>query len=494
MAAFLLLARLLIPDLLPRCATSLRLYDNYTRSLRAFEPLKDGRRRPLHLRSDGLRLSAHRQLPHLPVRGRAEARARMERLSRAARDEHHRRRASDVGRRHRRRQDGKGRAAHRQDSVGNRQALYRRLPRRHAAAQHRAADGALPRHRPYRRADRVHRRHREERLHLSHVRWRLLRHQQAARLRLSCAPRPRRPGRGPRVELGEKRSATDFALWKFSAARRDSGRWNGRARGASVFPDGTSNARRWRRSISATTSTSIAAAKIIFPSTTPTKSRRPRRASARGWPISGCTATSCSRTTRRWRSPLAKFLRSRRWSSAATIPLAYRYLCLTAHYRSQLNFTWDALDAAATALDRLRRGVHALPDGRRTGPRLPRALHRRNQRRPQSSAALALAWEVLARRSAGRAATAKATCWRSIACSASGSPLAAEGRDSFPKRSMRSPRRALPRARTQAVGRSRSLARRVARGRMGNGRSRRRLPAEAQVAASVRADHDPIEA
>ena len=40
-------------------------------------------------------------------------------------------------------------------------------------------------------------------------------------------------------------------------------------------------------------------------------------------------------------------------------PLAYRYLCLTAHYRGQLNFTWDALDAAATALDRLRNGVHA---------------------------------------------------------------------------------------------------------------------------------------
>jgi cysteinyl-tRNA synthetase len=31
-------------------------------------------------------------------------------------------------------------------------------------------------------------------------------------------------------------------------------------------------------------------------------------------------------------------------------PLAYRYLCLTAHYRGQMNFTWDALDAAATAL------------------------------------------------------------------------------------------------------------------------------------------------
>ena len=41
-------------------------------------------------------------------------------------------------------------------------------------------------------------------------------------------------------------------------------------------------------------------------------------------------------------------------------PLAFRYLCLTAHYRGQMNFTWDALDAAATALDRMRHGVYAL--------------------------------------------------------------------------------------------------------------------------------------
>ncbi len=41
-------------------------------------------------------------------------------------------------------------------------------------------------------------------------------------------------------------------------------------------------------------------------------------------------------------------------------PLAYRYLCLTAHYRTQLNFTWDALDAAATGLDRMRNGFFAL--------------------------------------------------------------------------------------------------------------------------------------
>ena len=42
-------------------------------------------------------------------------------------------------------------------------------------------------------------------------------------------------------------------------------------------------------------------------------------------------------------------------------PLAFRYLCLTAHYRTQLNFTWDALDAAAIGLARMRSGFHALP-------------------------------------------------------------------------------------------------------------------------------------
>ena len=46
-------------------------------------------------------------------------------------------------------------------------------------------------------------------------------------------------------------------------------------------------------------------------------------------------------------------------------PLAYRYLCLTAHYRGQLNFTWDALDAAAVALDRMRNGVYRAARRRR---------------------------------------------------------------------------------------------------------------------------------
>jgi cysteinyl-tRNA synthetase len=38
-------------------------------------------------------------------------------------------------------------------------------------------------------------------------------------------------------------------------------------------------------------------------------------------------------------------------------PLAYRYLCLTAHFQSQMNFTWDALTDSANALERIRKFV-----------------------------------------------------------------------------------------------------------------------------------------
>ncbi|MCS6996561.1 MAG: class I tRNA ligase family protein, partial [Casimicrobiaceae bacterium] len=55
-----------------------------------------------------------------------------------------------------------------------------------------------------------------------------------------------------------------------------------------------------------------------------------------------------------------EFLRLQTLIDRGYDPLAYRYLCLTAHYRSQLNFSWEALDAAQTALNRLRLTVHAL--------------------------------------------------------------------------------------------------------------------------------------
>lgn len=37
-------------------------------------------------------------------------------------------------------------------------------------------------------------------------------------------------------------------------------------------------------------------------------------------------------------------------------PLSYKMLCFTSHYRNKLNFTWDALESAQNALNRLREG------------------------------------------------------------------------------------------------------------------------------------------
>ena len=90
-----------------------------------------------------------------------------------------------------------------------------------------------------------------------------------------------------------------------------------------------------------------------------------------------------------------EFLRVQALQDRGYDPLAYRYLCLTAHYRGQLNFTWDALDAAATALDRLRRGFHALPDGGRPDPKYLDRFGSEINDDLNIPKALAIAWEVL---------------------------------------------------------------------------------------------------
>jgi cysteinyl-tRNA synthetase len=43
-------------------------------------------------------------------------------------------------------------------------------------------------------------------------------------------------------------------------------------------------------------------------------------------------------------------------------PLVYRYFCLGGHYRAKLTFNWQAMDGAATALQRLRTAVTQWPN------------------------------------------------------------------------------------------------------------------------------------
>jgi cysteinyl-tRNA synthetase len=78
-------------------------------------------------------------------------------------------------------------------------------------------------------------------------------------------------------------------------------------------------------------------------------------------------------------------------------PIAFRYLCLTGHYRTQLNFTWEALDAAQTGLDRMRQGFHALPADAATqaDPALVERFTDMLNDDLNLPRALAVAWEVL---------------------------------------------------------------------------------------------------
>lgn len=59
-------------------------------------------------------------------------------------------------------------------------------------------------------------------------------------------------------------------------------------------------------------------------------------------------------------------------------PLAYRMMCLQAHYRSELEFTWEGLEAALTRLKRMVMSVERLADAPASGstdhPKLQPAL------------------------------------------------------------------------------------------------------------------------
>jgi cysteinyl-tRNA synthetase len=76
-------------------------------------------------------------------------------------------------------------------------------------------------------------------------------------------------------------------------------------------------------------------------------------------------------------------------------PLVYRYLVLTTHYRSQLVFSWEALDAAQTALNRLRQAYFKLGATSDVDASYrDRMMHELNLDL-NTPKALALAWELL---------------------------------------------------------------------------------------------------
>lgn len=89
-----------------------------------------------------------------------------------------------------------------------------------------------------------------------------------------------------------------------------------------------------------------------------------------------------------------QFLRLQTFIDRGYDPLAYRYLCLTAHYRSHLNFTWESLDAATVALNRLRKMVYEWKQPGTVNEEYTREFTARMNNDLNIPQALALTWEL----------------------------------------------------------------------------------------------------
>jgi len=172
---------------------------------------------------------------------------------------------------------------------------------------------------------------------------------------------------GSRVDIGEKRQATDFALWKFSApGEHRQMEWE--SPWGVGFPG-------WHIECSAM------AEKYLgdwFDIHCGGEDHIPVHHTNE---IAQTEARSGTHLANFWMhgyfliandAKMAKssgdFLRVATLVERGYDPLAFRYLCLTGHYRTQLNFTFEALDAAQTGLDRMRQGFHALEASSRAAP------------------------------------------------------------------------------------------------------------------------------
>jgi len=201
---------------------------------------------------------------------------------------------------------------------------------------------------------------------------------------------------GKRVDLGEKRSPTDFALWKFSPpGETRQMEWD--SPWGKGFPG-------WHIECSAMAQKYLGdyfdihcGGEDHIPvhhtnEIAQTEARVGTRL-ANFW-LHGYFLLS---NDAKMAKSAGEFLRIPYLVERGYDPLAYRYLCLTAHYRGQLNFTWDALDAAAVALDRMRQGVYALRDAGEEDADAALAERFTNELNDDLNVprALAVAWETL---------------------------------------------------------------------------------------------------
>ncbi|NKI70897.1 cysteine--tRNA ligase [Collimonas pratensis] len=211
---------------------------------------------------------------------------------------------------------------------------------------------------------------------------------------------------GVRVAIGEKRSITDFALWKFSPLEtRRQMEWDSPwGRG---FPG-------WHIECSAMSAAHLGSLFDIH------CGGEDHIAVHHSNEIAQTQACHGTRLANFWMHGYflqtggekmsksgGEFLRLQTLLDRDIDPLSYRYLCLSAHYRSQLEFSWDGLHGAAIGLQRLRDAYHRWPQGGQADNAWLQRFHSEINNDLNLPRALALMWELV--RSDTDPATRRAT-------------------------------------------------------------------------------------
>ena len=89
------------------------------------------------------------------------------------------------------------------------------------------------------------------------------------------------------------------------------------------------------------------------------------------------------------------FLRIQSLIDRSIDPLAYRYFCLNAHYRSRLTLSWESLEGAAKALNHLRSAVYDLGQAGPVNEEVMVEFQTRINNDLNMPRALALTWDVI---------------------------------------------------------------------------------------------------
>lgn len=164
---------------------------------------------------------------------------------------------------------------------------------------------------------------------------------------------------GARIDMGEKRNLTDFALWKFSPkGQQRQMEWD--SPWGTGFPG-------WHIECSAMSAKYLG---NYFDIHCGGEDHIPVHHTNEIAQTEACFGTRLANfwmhgyflqiDNAKMAKSAGEFLRLQVLMEKGYDPLAYRFFCMSASYRAKLNFNWEGLDGAAKALERMRTAVYEL--------------------------------------------------------------------------------------------------------------------------------------